>query len=166
MNNKLATVVIVLLVVLMGGVATLGYLLYKERGIKIGGNSEENSAEGISQTSSVGPASIETVKFKDPITTNLAISANSSKTRMIQFSFSVGVNKTSKKESASMVALLQEKEDIIKRAAIDLISRRTPEQIETPEAKNVFAKELLERLQKEFETKLIVDIYVYEWKVV
>jgi flagellar basal body-associated protein FliL len=150
----------------MGGVATLGYMLYKERGLRVSENSQGGQTDGVSQNSSVGPADIETVKFKEPITTNLAISASSSKTHMIQFSFSVGVNKTVKKESAAMAALLQEKEDIVKRAAIDLISRKTPEQIETPEAKNIFAKELLDRLQNDFDTNLIVDIYVYEWKVV
>jgi flagellar basal body-associated protein FliL len=168
MNNKLAAIVIVLLFLLIGGMAALGYLLFKERGFQTSEGAGSPQGENASQNSktSLGLADIETVKISDPITTNLAVSDNSAKTHMIQFSFSVGVNKTVKKESSLTIALLREKEDIIKHAAIDLVSRRTKEQIETPESKNNFAQELLERLRTEFCTELIVDIYVYEWKVV
>jgi flagellar basal body-associated protein FliL len=168
MNNKFAVVVIILLFLLMGGMAVLGYLLFKEREFRIAGGGGTSQSENASQNpeASLGPADIETVRISDPITTNLAVSADSAKAHMIQFSFSVGVNKTVKKESSSTIALLKEKEDIVRRAAIDLISRRTMEQIETPESKNIFAQELLERLRTEFDTELIVDIYVYEWKVV
>jgi flagellar basal body-associated protein FliL len=146
---------------ILGAVGGGGYYIFKNM------NKEDTPAqEGAAEVKAYTPADIETVRISEGITTNLAMSKGSSKSHMVQFNFSVGINKTVKKQSQAMIDLVTSKEDVIKHLAIDIISKKTPEEINNPNSRENFAKELLERLQNEFDTDLILDIYIFDWKVV
>lgn len=158
-SKKFMIIIVLLLVVLIGGVATLGYVVMK----KPGGDKE---TANVSNADELNPKDINTIKFKDPITTNLERTETGKNSHMVQLNFSIGVDNTKKKDSKEISTLITEKEDIIKHNVISLISKRTYDDMMKSDAKEQFVSELLQKLQEEFNSNLIVSIYINDWKVI
>lgn len=158
-SKKFMIIIVLLLVVLIGGVATLGYVVMKKP-------ADDKETLDVNNADELKPKDINTIKFKDSITTNLERTETGKTNHMIQLNFSVGVDNTKKKDSKEISTLITEKEDIIKHNVISLISKRTYDDMMKSDAKEQFISELLQKLQEEFNTNLIVSIYINDWKVI
>ncbi len=165
-KNKIMMIVIIgLLVVLLSTTAGLSFLLIKN--FKGQANAEEiTDTAPVAEVKPLKQEDIFTLKIAEPITTNLAVGANGEANHMAKIALAIGVDNTKKKESNAIIELLTEKDIVIKDLVIKILSSKTHDELKRIDARDVLREDILRSLQDEFESNLIVAVYIYEWNVI
>jgi flagellar basal body-associated protein FliL len=91
------------------------------------------------------------------IRTNLARSLDGS-AHVISIELSIGINNTVRRESDAMIALVTDKERIVRNVALGVIRRRTIQELERPDGLELLERDILNKLQEQFNTNLIVRV--------
>ncbi len=156
-SKKLFIVIIVLLVLLIGLIGFISFKLFSA----ISANEGEgaNDPAVTQQSSKVAISDIQTVSLAEPISTNLKIGPSGIEYG-IRVSVSMGINNTDPKAAEPLIALLTSKEVIVRDICISVITNMTYEELKAGDAQAILSNAILVRLQEEFETNLICEVYV------
>ncbi len=153
-NKILMVVIIALLVILLAAIAFLGFSVSKF----LSGPKDDNTEVTDTTEISVPVDKIQTVNLSRPIATNLLKGADGA-SHNISVNPVIGVNITNKKEGEKIVTLLTEKESIVRDICGDIVRSKTYEELSRPDGKDLLCQEILERLQEEFSSDLIYQVY-------
>ncbi|MCL2699108.1 MAG: flagellar basal body-associated FliL family protein, partial [Defluviitaleaceae bacterium] len=77
---------------------------------------------------------------------------------VISIELSIGINNTVRRESDTMIALITDKERIVRNVALGVIRRKTIQELERPDGLELLERDILSRLQDQFNTNLIVRV--------
>ncbi len=155
-KSKLMSIIIIVLLVIL--IAIVGVISFKAFSML---NQEEGGAdtEVVQQESYVPIANIETVALTSPISTNLKTGPSGIE-YSIRVSIAIGVDNTDPKASAELLATLSAKEPIVRDICLSVITNMTYEELKAGDAQAILSNAILQRLQEEFETTLIYEVYV------
>ncbi len=154
-KSKIMFIVIIALLVILIGI--IGFISFKAFSmLNADPAAEENATQ---QTSYVSIADIQTVPLSSPISTNLK-TGPSGLEYSIRVSVAIGVNTTDQENSPALITLLTEKEPIVRDICLSVITNMTYEELKAGDSQAILSKAILLRLQEEFETNLIYDVYV------
>ena len=161
-NNVMMTVIIILLVVLLGIIGFMSFYL-----MDFFANSKNAPpAPQIGSERHVPQDQQVTVVYDEPI--KGLISEPGANPHAITFKLSIGLDNSDKKQSkavADLNTLLVARESVIKSFVSEILYNHPHEDFadNTGTMKTTLSKEILERLQVEFQTDLIVDVYLSEY---
>lgn len=157
-KNKVMMISIIgLLVVLLGTIVGLG--IFTINSLK---KSEEPNVktEESTERKLLKKDELTVIELKEPINTNLPVGEDGKDTHVVRLNLSLAVNNTVKKESDSTIAIISGKEIIVRDLVLDILKRKTYEEIKKPDAREILKEEILQSLKDEFDTDLIVAVYV------
>lgn len=144
--------IIVLLVILLVTIGVGFFLTFKHLG--------NNSVETVEENKEpVKQENIELISYDDSIYTNLR-TGDDNKDHVIRLGFSLGVDVTDKKESDAFKTALADKTPVVKDVIIGVLRNKTFEELQKSDAQAILREEILEKLQQEFDTNLIVTVYL------
>ncbi len=154
-KSKLMFIIIIALLVVLIGI--IGFISFKAFSIL---NQEEGSETEVTQTESYVPiANIETVALTSPISTNLKTGPSGIE-YSIRLSIAIGIDNTDPKAAAELITMLSSKEPIVRDICLSVITNITYEELKAGDAQAILSSAILQRLQEEFETTLIYEVYV------
>lgn len=152
-NKIMMLSIIILLVVLLATIAAGFFITLK----KI---NQEPSAEGQVQTEApASPEEIILFDVADSIYTNLK-KGDDGKEHIIKLGVSLGIDNTDKKKGEPYKTELEAKIPMIKDTVIGILRNKTYDELQQADAQNILREEILERLQQDFNTNLIVNVYL------
>ncbi len=154
-KSKIMFIVIIALLVILIGI--IGFISFKA--FSMLNADAETTAPPVEQSNYVAITDIQTVALTSPISTNLK-TGPSGLEYSIRVSVAIGVNMTDKDNSANLVTLLTEKEAIVRDICLSVITNMTYEELKAGDSQAILSKAILLRLQEDFETNLIYDVYV------
>ncbi len=155
-KSKLMSIIIIVLLVVLIGI--IGVISFKAFSLI---NQDEASAEveTTQQSNYVPIANIETVALTSPISTNLKTGPSGIE-YSIRVSIAIGVDNTDQKAAAELITMLGAKEPIVRDICLSVITNMTYEELKAGDAQAILSNAILQRLQEEFETTLIYEVYV------
>jgi len=153
-NKKMMILIIGLLVVLIGVIIAVAIFI-------ITTINSENTVEVINaQQNTVTPADVTLISLSQPINTNL-ITDVEGRERVASLNFSVAVNHN-EAGSQELIEVMQRSEPIIRDIALNVLRDRTAAEINSREGPNLISTEILIRLQDEFQSNLIYNVYIVD----
>ncbi len=155
-KSKIMFIVIIALLVILIGI--IGFISFKAFSM-LNADAETTDPAIEQQSNYVAISDIQTVALSSPISTNLK-TGPSGLEYSIRVSVAIGVNMTDEENSAALVTLLTEKEPIVRDICLSVITNMTYEELKSGDTQAILSKAILLRLQEEFETNLIYDVYV------
>lgn len=158
-NKVMMISIIVLLVALLGTIVGLG--IFTINSLKKG-EEPQTQGEQVSEIKPLSKDELTLVELKEPITTNLPVGEDGKDSHVIRLNMSLAINNTVKKdkESEKTLASVSSKEVIVRDVVLDILKKKTYEQMKKPDAREILKEEILQSLQDEFATNLIVAVYV------
>jgi len=153
-------IIIALLVILLGAVAFVSFYLFKT----IGKNTSE-TANAASEANTATPVTkltvdqIEKVPLSSPISTNL-LTGDDGVEHYVKINLSIGVNNTDKKESPKMLTSLANNEMVVRDIILGILRNQTYEDLTLPEGQELLKDNIKSKLQDEFNSNLIVQVYI------
>ena len=153
-------VIIVLLVVLLGTIIVGGFFLLRTFTTP----DEEVPDRATASIVSVAPGDIDYHNLASVITTNLARGVDG-ENRQIRIGFSIGIVNT-EKESPEIFELIVAQEVVVRDIALAILGRKTAQELNRPDGKEVLAEEILESLRQEFNSNLIHNIIFSDWMII
>ena len=161
-SNLMMIVIIVLLVALLGTI--VGVTFYAFNMVR-GMEAAAANAAGWDRTQRVlHPDEIGRIVIGDPIVTNL-YTAGSGAGGHARIQIIVGYDQTQGRESSDMAQLINEQMDTIRTIALASIRNYTMQELAARNGMDILAAELLETLQNDFRTNMIVEISFREWMI-
>jgi len=161
-NNVMMVIIIVLLVVLL---ATVGgvtfYIMQLIQNTSITGGEDNNVPAGYRRP--LKPDEITKVSLGDSITTIMIGEDDNSHT--IRISVMIGYDNTDKKASPEFEKTFKENLEFAKSIALTCIRNFTYEELMERGGDSRLADTIKTKLQDEFYTTLIVDVYFSEWLI-
>ncbi len=154
-KSKLMFIIIIALLVVLIGI--IGVISFKAFSLLNQGETPET--EVATTTTYVPIANIETVALSSPISTNLK-TGPSGIDYSIRLSIAIGVDNTDPKASTEILTVLSSKEPIVRDICLSVITNMTYEELKAGDAQAILSSAILQRLQEEFETTLIYEVYV------
>ncbi len=155
-KSKIMFIIIIVLLVALIGIAS--FISIKLIGAI--GNEEEGGGGSTQQVSTVVPIEdIKVINLATPISTNLKTGPSGIE-YSIRLSIGIGVNNSDPKTGEPIVALLSANETIVRDICLSVITNMTYDEITAGDKQAILSKAILLRLQEEFETNLIYDVYV------
>jgi len=145
-------VIIVLLVVLIASVGAGAFFF-----ITNADTLQEMEVDTPSTVLHLGEEEIFDIELGSPIRTNLAKSIDGSP-HVISIELCVGINNSVKKESTDIINLVTEKEQVVRNVALTVIRKRTIQELERPDGLEMLEKDILSKLQEQFNSNLIVRV--------
>ncbi len=155
-KSKLMFIIIIALLVVLIGI--IGVISFKAFSILNQGD-ETKETEVTTTTSYVPIANIETVALTSPISTNLKTGPSGIE-YSIRLSIAIGIDNTDPKVSTELITMLGTKEPIVRDICLSVITNMTYEELKAGDAQAILSSAILQRLQEEFETTLIYEVYV------
>lgn len=150
-NKVMMISIIVLLVILLITIGVGFFLTFKN--LNNGAAPQEEVKEVVKQED------IQLVTYDESIYTNLR-TGDDNKDHVIRVGFSLGIDISDKKESEAFITSLSDKTPIIKDVIIGVLRNKTYEELQRSDAQAVLREEILEKLQQEFDSNLIVTVYL------
>lgn len=151
-NKVMLIAIIALLVVLIGIIVTAVIMLPGM--IK----KSEQPAETVVE-STVDHADISLITIEDAIKTNLKTGTDD-ENHVIQAKFSVGVDMSDKDNSQSVYDILTANTVVIQDVILNTVRNKTYEDLQKADAQEILREEILTRLQEEFNSNLIIRVYI------
>ena len=154
-NKKMMILIVALLLILIGVIVAVAIVI-------LGALNSENEPVIMD----VAPPLVTTVEditfvpLGAPIATNLLTGPDGRET-MVIFNFSVGVNHTAE-GGDEMVELVEGAEPLIRNIALNVLRDMTNAEISARGGQQIATAEILRRIQEEFRTNLITDIFVID----
>ena len=159
-SNLMMIVIIVLLVALLGTVVGVVFYAF--------GLIRDMEAAGVGQgfersVRTLQADQINQVMIGEPIVTNLARADGGLSNSIARVQVVVGYDNTQGRESDDANALINDNMTVIRMIALDSIGRRTVEELSSQGGRDALRDELLETLQNDFRSNMIVSVGFYEW---
>ncbi len=155
-KSKLMFIIIIALLVVLIGI--IGVISFKAFSI-LNADPDATEQEPAPTSTYVPIANIETVALTNPISTNLK-TGPSGIDYSIRVSIAIGVDNTDPAASAEILGILGSKEPIVRDICLSVITNMTYEELKAGDAQAILSSAILQRLQEEFETTLIYEVYV------
>ncbi len=155
-KSKIMFIVIIALLVILIGI--IGFISFKAFSM-LNADAATTETTVEQQSNYVAITDISTVALSTPLSTNLK-TGPSGLEYSIRVSVAIGVNMTDTENSPALVTLLTEKEPIVRDICLSVITNMTYEELKAGDTQAILSKAILQRLQEEFETNLIYDVYV------
>ncbi len=153
-NKIMMIIIIALLVVLLGSIVSVFFLL---RGYVDTNATPEQ--ENVVEMTDVSYTQLQFIPIP-AISTNLATDVDMlPRTAKVELAYSVV---TDQKESADLIALLADKELVVRSIALDTIRSKTYDEMMRSDTQQMLEEEILRKLQDAFETNLIHSVVVYD----
>lgn len=149
-NKIMMIAIIVLLVILLVTVSIVSFFVIK--------NFKSPDVEEVTQEEPVDKKDIQLFTLSDAIYTNLKVGTDR-KEHVIRISASIAVDMSDKKQSEEFYTLITANEVIVKDVIIGILREKTYEDLQD-NAREVLREEILSSLQKEFNSNLIVTVYL------
>jgi len=153
-------VIIILLVVLLGAIGAMGWFLLNNKG---GANPDDPNATPPPITAVPGATltmdELTPIDLGDTRTNLLTGTDNIPHTALV--SFVVNINNSDKKNSAAFIATFNSHLQTANSVALAVVSSKTFEEMQRPDAQTIVANEVLAKLQEKFNSSLIVSVEVY-----
>jgi flagellar basal body-associated protein FliL len=102
---------------------------------------------------------IEKIPLAEEIATNLKRSENSAE-HYVKIKLSIGVNNTHKKESPEIIESLAVNETVTRDIVLGILRNLTYEELSIPEGQDLLKEIIKTKLQEEYDTNLIVQVYI------
>ena len=153
-SKPLLIIIIVLLVVLLGAVSFVSVFFLKTLSQNTSGVSNE-AAPAVQLTVD----QIEKVSLSAPISTNLLNGADGAE-HYVKINLSIGVNNTDKKESPKMLSSLQSNEMVVRDIVLGILRGQTYAELTLPDGQDLLKSNIKSKLQEEFNSNLIVQVYI------
>ena len=161
-SNLMMIVIIVLLVALLGTV--VGVTFYAFNMVQSIEAQAAAAAAGWDRTPrQLHPDEIGRIMAGESILTNLAGPGGGGNMARIQVV--IGYDNTQGRESNDIAELIYDQMTHIRIVALNSIGSRTAEELSAIDGRNVLAAEILDRLQNDFRTNMIVEVSFYEWVI-
>jgi flagellar basal body-associated protein FliL len=155
-KQKLFLIIIIsLLVVLLGSVGFVSFYGFRLLSA-LGTPQEEIKTENVGK---LKLEQIEKVPLSSEITTNLSPSDNGSE-HYVKIQLAVGVNNTDKKESSEILESLVSNETVTRDIVLGILHGQTYEDLRLPEGQDLLKESIKMRLQEEYGTDLIAQVYI------
>ena len=153
-QKTLMIIIISLLVVLLGAVAFVSVYV-----LKISDRYANEPPRTYDTGTRLTVNQIEKVPLSSPISTNL-YSKNDGVERYVKINLSIGINNTDKKESPKMLESLVKNEMVTRDIVLSILRNQTYEELTQPEGQELLKDHIKARLQEEYDTNLIVQVYI------
>ena len=153
-SKPLMFIIIGLLVVLLGAMAFVSVFLLRT----VGKNPSETAHDETPLTK-LTIDQIEKVPLSSPISTNL-LSGSDGVERYVRINLSIGINNTDKKESPKMLDSLENNEMVVRDIVLNVLRNQKYEDLSLPDGQDLIKESIKTRLQEEFNTNLIVQVYI------
>jgi flagellar basal body-associated protein FliL len=158
-KNKLMMIIIIaLLVLLLGTVGAVSFYVLNLVRSQPDPDAPSQIARGVTLDE------IESISLGEFVT-NLA-KTEQNKDRLIRISLSLAYDKTDKKASEALVEKINQHHHIARSIALACILSSTYDELIIPDGLANLADKIRVRLQEEFESNLIVDVYIDDWLLV
>ena len=154
-SKPLMIIIIALLVLVLGAISAASFFFIKSIGKTIAGAAV--SAE--SPVNKLSIDQIEKVPLTSPISTNLSAGQDGVE-HYVKINLAVGVNNTDKNESPKMLASLANNEMVIRDIILGVLRSQTYEDLTVPEGQELLKDNIKTQLQEEFNSNLIVQVYI------
>jgi len=159
-SSLMMIVIIVLLVALLGTVVGVTFYAFN---MVSSMETATQTAGGFDRSQrTLHPDEIGRIVIGDVIITNLATNAGGfaghARVQVV-----VGYDQTQERDSANVSELIHEQMDYIRMIALASINNRTREELAARDGMETLAAELLETLQNDFRTNMIVSVGFSEW---
>jgi len=148
-------VIIALLVLLLGAISAASFFFIKTMGK--GDNAEAASTEAPAVKLTVDQ--IEKVPLSSPISTNLSAGRDGVE-HYVKINLAIGVNNTDKKESPKMVTSLQSNEMVVRDIILGVLRNQTYDVLTDTDGQELLKDSIKTQLQEEFNSNLIVQVYI------
>lgn len=155
-NKIMMIVIIVLLLLLIFTIVGLSVYAINFLGKESEALPEEPAVVTFDQST------IDLIKMEDSMYTNLATGADG-KEHVIRIKLSLAVDITDKKASAAFIELLNSRDVVIKDVVVGVLRSKTYEELSeanATRAQEVLREEILSNLQQEFNSNMIVTVYI------
>ena len=157
-SNLMMIVIIVLLVALLGTVVGVTFFAFNMMR-----SMEAQAAEFERAQRYLHPDEITHVMIGDAIVTNLASEAGTISNNIASVRLVVGFDNTMGRESETVAELINEHMTYIRMVALASLGSRTFSELNNQGGRDALSAELLETLQNDFRTNMIVSVGFYEW---
>jgi flagellar basal body-associated protein FliL len=147
-------VIIALLVILLGAVGFVAYYA-----VTMSNATANSDPVKVIESGRLTVEQIETVSLTSPISTNLRKSDGVA-AQYIKIDLSIGVNNTDKKESPRIVDSLAKNEMVTRDIVLSILRSQTYNELSVPEGQELLKDNIKRRLQEEYDTNLIVQVYI------
>lgn len=154
-NKVMMIAIIALLVILLITISVGMFFMFKNLGKATNANPEEQTTV----VPAVKQEDIKLVTLSDPIYTNL-LNGPDEKEHVIRLSLSLGVDCTKEKEGDAFIEMVTAKDVIVKDVIIGVLRNKTFDELKKTDAQEILRDEILTNLQKEFDSNLIVTVYI------
>ena len=151
-NKGMIIIIIVLLVVLMAA-AGIGVFFF----VQSSDRQQEMEIDAPATVLHLSEQDIFDIDLDSPIRTNLAKSIDGS-SHVISIDLSIGINNTVNRESNAIIDLVTEKDRVVRNVALTVIRKRTIQELERPDGLEMLERDILSRLQEQFNSNLIVRV--------
>jgi flagellar FliL protein len=153
-NRLMMLIIIVLLVILIGSVGAVSFYA-----LKVLGHGPQQEAPAPEENTKLSVEDIEKVQLSSPISTNLQVGSDGLD-HYVKINLSVGVNNTDKKESPKMIETLTLNEMVTRDIILNILRSKTLDELFQPEGQEILKNSIKEALQMEYESNLIVQVYI------
>jgi flagellar basal body-associated protein FliL len=157
-NNVLLIVIVVLLVLLLAAVGGVSYYAFTviQNQQQDQGSAPSNSADAAIKLT---VDQISKVPLSSEITTNLMKSSDGTD-HLVRINLSIGVNNTDKKQSDTLITSLTNNEMVTRDIVLGILRGETYEDLSVPEGQELLKDDIKTQLQDEYNTNLIVQVYI------
>lgn len=119
----------------------------------------ENSTENVNKSDTEKNENIRLITYDESIYTELKI-GDDNENHVIRESFTLAVDISDKDKSDSLISELLNKDSVVNSIITDILKNKTFEELKNPDSEANLKKEVLESLRQEFNSDLIVDVYL------
>ena len=151
-SKLMLTLIIVLLLLLLGTI--VGAVMYIGTSLK-----NTQAAAPPKPSANLSVDQIDLYPLSSAINTNL-LAEKPGDNNAIRISITIGIDNTDKKNSPDVLTLVQNKEAIVRDAALTILRGKTASYMKSDDGQQGFSKDLLDKLQTLFQTNLIVAVYI------
>jgi flagellar basal body-associated protein FliL len=161
-GKLLMIIIIVLLVAVLGTI--VGVAIYAMSWIQNMANNPD-SGDGTRAPAQIHltPEDIGKISAGDSFTTNLSAPDGGESKHIAKIGVLIGYDKTQGKLSDELAAKLTAELDYIRTVVLSCIRNSTFEDLSQKDGSATLTGAILERLQDDFNTNMIVDVYISEW---
>jgi len=163
-SSLMMIIIIALLVALLATV--VGVTLFAFNMVQNMETSTQHVEQGRDRTPrELTPEQITRVAIGDSIITNLATEGGSGFSGVARVQILVGYDNTQGSESVEIANRIDSQTTLIRTITLAALQERSYQELTTRGAMEALGADILERLQNDFNTNMIVEVSFYEWMI-
>lgn len=153
-NKKLIFSILGLIVILLISIIIASIFLIST----FRNGTDTNIDEDGQSLNSVSISDIQLISLSSAVNTNL-LPGEDGRNRVISFNVSIGVNNTTS-QSENIISLISSSEPVVRDIILSVLREKTYDELNQVGAVDLLKEELIINLQNEFQTYLIVQLYL------